>query len=198
MDEKRFTDWHTQHQNNPVEKLPWFNKDLDADLADELSKRKIHGGSFLDLGTGPGTQAAKLASLGFSVTGTDISESAIKSAQKTSTDVSFVSDDILSTRLAPNSFDYVFDRGCFHVLPPQTRTTYAENVRKILKENGLFFLKCFSTKELTDYGPYKFSKQDLENIFSLFFEIESCHETAFQGTLPVFPKALFAVIKKKH
>lgn len=197
MSEKKFPDWEKLYQNSPVETMPWFNKELDADLADELSKRRILGGTFLDLGTGPGTQAIELTKRGFSVTGADLSESAIKNAKKVSNLVNFVSDDILATKLGPNSFDYVFDRGCFHVLPPQTRETYVENVRKILKNNGLLFLKCFSTKEPTDYGPYKFSKQDLENIFSSLFETESCYETAFQGTLPVFPKALFTVMKKK-
>ena len=176
--------------------MPWFNKELDVDLAAELTKRKISGGVFLDLGTGPGTQAIHLTRLGFSVTGTDLSESAIKKVKKISDAVNFVPDDILATRLAANSFDYVFDRGCFHVLPPQARPTYVQNVGKILKNNGLLFLKCFSTKEPSDYGPYKFAGKDLEEIFGLF-EIESCHETAFQGTLPAFPKALFAVLRRK-
>ncbi|MBI1662851.1 MAG: class I SAM-dependent methyltransferase [Nitrosopumilus sp.] len=36
----------------------------------------------MDLGTGPGTQALELSKIGFKVTGTDISQSAIEKAKK--------------------------------------------------------------------------------------------------------------------
>jgi len=35
--------------------------------------------------------------------------------------VNFVVDDILSSNLKDNEFDYIFDRGCFHVLLPTNR-----------------------------------------------------------------------------
>jgi hypothetical protein len=34
--------------------------------------------------------------------------------------------------------------------------------KKILKDNGILFLKCFSDKELMQEGPYKFSQQRFE------------------------------------
>ena len=70
----------------------------------------------MDLGTGPGTQALELAKRGFSVTGSDIAQSAIKSAQKMSERVDFVTDDILESKFEDESFDYILDRGCFHTL----------------------------------------------------------------------------------
>ena len=59
--------WDDVYKNNPVNKLPWYTKDLDFDLKKEL--KKLKKGSFLDLGTGPGTQAIALSKLGFDVTG---------------------------------------------------------------------------------------------------------------------------------
>jgi methylase of polypeptide subunit release factors len=58
--------------------MPWYNENLDFDLEEELDRRKITSGKFLDLGTGPATQAMLLAKRGFNVTGSDVSEAAIK------------------------------------------------------------------------------------------------------------------------
>lgn len=46
--------------------MPWYNEKLDADLENEMKLRKITKGRFLDLGTGPGTQAIQLAKMGCS------------------------------------------------------------------------------------------------------------------------------------
>ena len=62
----------------------------------------------------------------------------------------------------------------------------------------MFFLKCFSIKEVKlDYGPYRFSEQDIRNIFGKDFVIEGIIDTVYQGTLDPLPKALFTVMSKK-
>src|SRR2546422_727400 len=112
--------------------------------------------------------------------------------------INFMVDDILDSKLEKNSFDYILDRGCFHVLPNDIWNQYCKKICEILDENGLFFLKCFSIKEkMLTYGPYRFSEQDLRNIFGKDFVIESIIDSVYQGTLPFFPKSLFAVMSKK-
>jgi SAM-dependent methyltransferase len=193
----RFPDWNDFYKND-VKTMPWYNDKLDADLENEIKQRKITKGRFLDLGTGPGTQAIQLAKMGFDVTGTDLSENAIQKARKLDGKINFIVDDILNSKLEKNSFDYILDRGCFHVLSNDKWGQYVNKILSILDENGLFFLKCFSVKEVKlDYGPYRFSEQDIRNIFGSDFVIESIIDTVYQGTLPVFPKALFAVMSKK-
>ena len=193
----RFPDWDSLYKND-VKTMPWYNEKLDADLENEIKQRKITKGKFLDLGTGPGTQAIQLAKMGFEVTGTDLSENAIQKARKLDDKINFKVDDILNSKLEKNGFDYILDRGCFHVLPTDKWNQYCKKICEILDENGLFFLKCFSIKEKKlDYGPYRFSEQDLRNIFGKDFVIESITDTAFQGILDPLPKALFAVLRKK-
>src|ERR671921_1665967 len=80
---RAFPDWETLYKNQKVESMPWYNENLDADLEEELERRKIIQGKILDLGTGPGTQAIKLHERGLSVTATDLSETAIKKAKIT-------------------------------------------------------------------------------------------------------------------
>jgi SAM-dependent methyltransferase len=193
----RFPDWNSLYKQD-VKTMPWYNEKLDADLESELKTRKITKGRFLDLGTGPGTQAIQLSKIGFVVTATDFSENAIQKARNLDSKINFMVDDILNSRLEKDSFDYILDRGCFHVLSTDEWNQYSKKIYEILDENGLFFLKCFSIKEKNlDYGPFRFSEQDVRNIFGNNLVIESIIDSVYQGTLDPFPKALFIVMKKK-
>ena len=194
--ENRFPDWNDIYKQD-VSTMPWYNERLDSDLEHEIKQRKITKGRFLDLGTGPGTQAIQLAKMGFTVTGTDLSVNAILKAKKLDGKINFLVDDILDSKLEKDSFDYILDRGCFHVLSNDKWDKYVKTIHYILDKNGLFFLKCFSIKEekLT-YGPYRFSDHDIRNIFGKDFVIESIIDTVYQGTLDPYPKALFAVMRK--
>lgn len=62
--------------------MPWYNENLDSDLEEELERGKISKGRILDLGTGPATQAIQLAKRGLEVTGSDVSEAAIRRARE--------------------------------------------------------------------------------------------------------------------
>ncbi len=180
--------------------MPWFCPFLDPDLEAALKRLKIKSGGALDIGTGPGTQAFALAELGFRVVATDLSATAVKNAAKEakrrSLDISFIEDDILATKLKER-FDFIFDRGCFHVIAPPRRKDYVSSVSGLLKEGGYLFLKCFSHLEKMKGGPHRFKEAEIRGIFKPSFDALSIDKTVFQGTLNPFPKALFCVLRKK-
>lgn len=196
---RSFPHWNDLYANEAsVGSLPWYNKDLDNDLKEHLRTMNITKGRFLDLGTGPATQAIKLFKLGFQVTATDISENAIARAKRMSKGIGFIVDDILESKLEEGSFDYIFDRGCFHVLEPSSRQRYVNQVSRILRDGGLLLLKTFSAKEPSrGGGPYRFSIDEIDLISTERFVIGSFKETVYQGTLDILPKALFVVLRKK-
>jgi SAM-dependent methyltransferase len=195
-----FPHWDNLYANEAnVSSLPWYNKNLDDDLREQLRRINITKGRFLDLGTGPATQAIELFKLGFQVTATDISEKAIIRAKRMSKDIEFIVDDIIDSKLKEEVFDYIFDRGCFHVLEPSSRQRYVNQVSRILRDEGLLFLKTFSAKEPSmGGGPYRFSIDEINSIFCNRFVIESFKETIYQGTLDILPKAIFVVLRKKN
>jgi SAM-dependent methyltransferase len=197
---KNMPDWDSFYKENKVEEMPWYEKNLDLDLEYQINFMNLTKGKFLDLGTGPGTQAIQLDKLGFEVTGADISKSAIYKAQQLSSKVSFVVDDILNSSFPDNAFNFILDRGCFHVFEPSLRKIYLNQIKKILKDDGILFLKVMSIEEKglpEDEGPYKFSKQEIIDTFEKDFEIIEIKPTVYYGTLEPLPKALFAVIKQK-
>jgi len=196
-EEKIFPNWDKMYKTTDVKEMPWYYERLDSDLEAALSERRIEKGKFLDLGTGPGTQAIEMAKRNFYVTGSDLSENAIRKAKEISKGtVNFIVDDILNSKIADSSFNYIFDRGCFHVLPPNKRTFYVKEINRILIRDGILFLKCMGEKERMKEGPYKFSKAQIRDMFEKTFEIQSIKETVYYGRLDPLPKALFIVMKK--
>lgn len=196
-DKKEFPDWDVYYKQNKVETMPWYEKNLDLDMVDEI--KFLKKGIFLDLGTGPGTQAIELAKNGFKVTGSDVSPSAIEKAKVPTSNVNFVIDNILNSKFESESFDYILDRGCFHVLSSNERITYLNQIKRILKKNGIIFLKCMSKNEKNipdDKGPHKFYKEEIINYFENDFDITKSKDTVYYGTLNPLPKALFFVMKK--
>ena len=197
MDGEDFPDWNTYYAKNELKSMPWFSIELDEDVKESIAG--LDKGNFLDLGTGPGTQAIELQKLGFIATGSDISEEAIKKASQIG-EANFIVDDILDTKLPESGFDYILDRGCFHVFEKGDHHRYIKSLKKILKENGLFFLKCMSVKEKNlpeDAGPHKYSQQQIEEIFSTDFKIENVKaDTVYYGTINPRPKAMFFKMRK--
>ncbi|MEO5378065.1 MAG: class I SAM-dependent methyltransferase [Magnetococcus sp. DMHC-6] len=195
--EGEFLDWEKLYQTEPVESMPWYTPHLDPDLEQALKEFKINSGHFLDLGTGPGTQAALLAGMGFRVTASDLSGAALGEADKLARQrgvcIAFVEDNILTSELE-GPFDYIFDRGCFHTLPPEQREIYVNTVHHLLSPNGKLFLKCFSVLESSERGPYRFSPQMIQTLFASRFQILTSRESHFEGTLPEKPKALFNIM----
>jgi SAM-dependent methyltransferase len=165
--EKDFPDWNNLYNTQNVETMPWYNENIDSDLEEELERGKISKGRILDLGTGPATQAIQLAKRGLEVTGSDVSEAAIRRARELyvhnnkNMKIDFIVDDILNSKIRDKMFDCVFDRGCFHVLPIDKRLVYIKEIKRILDDRGILFLKCFSIKEPRQEGPYKFSKDGI-------------------------------------
>ena len=201
--EKDFPDWNNLYNIQNVKTMPWYNENLDLDLEEELERRKISKGRILDLGTGPATQAIQLAKRGLEVTDSDVSEAAIRRAREPyvhnnkDNEINFAVDNILNSKLKDKMFDYVFDRGCFHVLPIEKRPVYIKEIKRILDDDGILFSKCFSIKEPRQEGPYKFSETEIKQLFGNEFVIISVKDTVYQGTLDPMPRALFVVMCKQ-
>lgn len=199
-EEHEFPRWEEFYESMPLEKMPWFNPDLDDDLEKALDELGLQGGSALDLGSGPGTQAVELARRGFDVTATDISEAAVRKAREKAeeqgVEIIWEQDDILDTRL-DRQFDLIFDRGCFHVLPPARRQEYVRAVDGLLKADGFLFLKCFSRLQPGEEGPYRFTPEQIHEIFESRLRVLSIQETFYKGTLDFLPRALFCVMQRK-
>ena len=198
MTQRTFPVWDDLYRSGEVEKLPWYWPAIDPDLDAALAQHGIRSGRALDLGTGPGTQAIALAERGFDVTAADLSPAAIayveRNARERKLELTLLVDDILETKLT-GRFDVIFDRGCFHVMPPEKRAGYVRNVEKLLAPQGWLFLKTFSHLQPGEQGPYRFTMDEIRTCFSALSVVE-IKGTVYQGTLDPFPKALFTTMRR--
>ncbi len=191
--------WDAYYQTRELKTVPWFTEQMDQDFAALLAKYGKSAKTILDLGTGPGTTAIALARMGYRVTACDISPFIVEVARQRAGDlaeaIDWRVDDIIRTSLS-GPFELIHDRGLFHVLKEKLRPVYVEQVGRLLKPNGILFLKTFSKQEPGDWGPYRFDIDELKDYFSKYFGLLEWHDTEIPSTQEKDPKALMAVFQR--
>ncbi|MDD1501526.1 class I SAM-dependent methyltransferase [Lysinibacillus sp. CNPSo 3705] len=144
-------------------KVPFFVNKPDENLVSYFEKKMIRPNSVLELGCGAGRNAIYLAKQGCSVVGVDLSDHALQWAQKrvdeADVNVDFICANIFELNLQEESFDFIYDSGCFHHIAPHRRVTYIELIHTLLKPNGYFALCSF--EEHGTYGGSAISDEEV-------------------------------------
>lgn len=198
---EQFGSWDAVYRDMAPEELPWNAGGPDSELVRLVEAGTIPPGRALDLGAGPGHDAAFLAKKGFKVLALDISPKAIALARKTAKAagvekaVDFRVEDVLKLSSPEGSAAFVNDRGCFHVLAPADRARYLELIHRVLVPGGLLFLRTFSDQEPPGPGPHRFSRKELEELFAERFDMLELKDGIFEG--PRKPKAYLCLLRKK-
>lgn len=134
--------------------LPWQLEGPANHLCDLMKRFDPPTKRALDLGCGDGVQAMYMAKQGWQVTGVDISATIIEIAKATAhreqVDCEFIVADALGLSLPRNSFDLVYDRGCFHHIGVAHYDAYKRMVRDLLRDGGRFQLVCHSPGRFPD------------------------------------------------
>ncbi len=195
---QRHPDWSQLYTVAKEETLPWHFPHVDPDIQRELRSMRGPRKTILDVGCGLGNQVHLLSEQGHQVSGTDVSEPAVRRATVLYPGINFFVDDITRTALT-DVYDIVIDRGCFHVLDHKARAGYLSSVNRLLAANGMLLLKVMSTENLfQDFGPLCFSKRDLHQLFADAFQILKIQHTIYHGSTAHSPRAWFAVMRKKE
>jgi SAM-dependent methyltransferase len=164
------------------EPLPWDTGTPDPLLVGMVESRAIAPGRTLDVGCGTGTNAIYLAQQGFTVLGVDISEVAVARARaKAQGRCRFEVVDFLAADPPGGPFDFVFDRGCFHVFDEEAdRARFADRVATHLAEHGLWLSLIGSTEGgPREQGPPRRSARDVMNGIEPALEIVQLRSTEF-------------------
>ena len=172
--------WEDIYQRSPLEELPWEENRPTAELVALIESGIIRKGTVLDVGCGSGNNVIYLATQGFVCHGIDIAPTAItyarQKASKKGARCELITGNTLQLPYTDNTFTLVFDRGCFHSIPPPDRQTYIRSTYRVLKPSGKYQLICFSTKDHRDGPPYAFSPKDIQHYFSPLFKIHHIQE----------------------
>jgi SAM-dependent methyltransferase len=139
--------WWDRFFADESKSCPFFTDQPDENLAGWFSEGQLAPGQVLELGCGHGRNATYLAGLGCSVLAVDFSAQAIRRARKQAKPISgsveFRCCSIFDVEFSKESYDLVYDSGCFHHLAPHRRKDYVDLVQTALKPGGSYGLVCF-------------------------------------------------------
>ncbi|MEA2570653.1 MAG: hypothetical protein QOI24_2654 [Acidobacteriota bacterium] len=151
--------WDASYQNGPA---PW-----DIGRPQPAIVRLKFAGAVLDAGCGTGENTLHIASLGLSVLGVDVAETALAMAREKARDrgieAEFAIADALHLERLGRRFETVFDCGLFHTFNSDERSGYVASLASVTE--GTLYILCFSD-EGPDTGPHPVSQQELRAAFS--------------------------------
>jgi SAM-dependent methyltransferase len=184
-------DWNEHYAAG---QLPWDTGVPDEELVAAVERGLVAPGRTLEIGCGTGTNALWLAQRGFEVVGVDVAPLAIEAARKKTpagARCEFAVLDFLAGEPPRAPYDFVFDRGCFHIFDDhETRARFASRVAALLAPGGQWLSLIGSTEGgPRDTGPPRRTARDIMNAIEPSLEIVELHAFFFDAHVETPPKA---------
>ena len=157
--------WDASYHDGPA---PWdLGRPQPAIL--RLATEGGFDGAVLDAGCGTGENALHVASLGLSVLGVDVAETALAIAREKAgergIEVEFAAADAFQLERLGRRFETVLDCGLFHTFDGDERPGYAASLASVTERDGTLYVLCFSDEGL-DIGPHPISQEELRTAFN--------------------------------
>ncbi|MAE08758.1 MAG: methyltransferase type 11 [Bacteroidetes bacterium] len=184
--------------------MPWAHEKPDFNLVEIVDNWPIKPCRTLEPGCGTGTDSIWLSQQGFKTTAYDGSpiaiDKALENAKEFNAKVNFQTVDFLTESLAPNEFDFVFDRGFFHCFNSlNERKEIAKRISTVLKKNGLWLSLIGNADGIkTDPGPPLLSAEKLVKAIEPFFKILSIRASHFGNEQEEPPRIWVCLMRKRH
>lgn len=125
-------------------------------------------GAVLDVGCGTGENALHIASLGFSVLGVDVADTALVTARNKASErgieAAFAAADALHLEPLGRTFQTVLDCGLFHTFDRDERPKYVASLASVAEHDGTLYVLCFSDRG-PETGPHPVSQEELRAAF---------------------------------
>lgn len=182
MSQLEFVDpkWNRRYQERDT---PWDMRIPSRELTRVLDSGIIHGRTALEMGCGTGTNAIYLAEHGFQVTAIDGAPLAIEEARKLverrQVHVEWIIGDVCDLPDMGQTFDFVFDRGCYHCVRLVNVSGYLESLRKCTHAGSQFLVLTGNANETREGGPPRLHEHELRADLEPLFEINDLHPFRF-------------------
>ena len=167
--------------------LPWDTGEPEPLLVEFVSSGGVRPARTLEIGAGTGTNSLWLAERGFEVLGVDVAPHAIERATAKlngrASPCRFATLDFLAGAAEGGPFEFIFDRGCFHVFDePEEREHFAARVASQLSPGGLWLSLIGSTEgPPREIGPPRRSGRDVVLAIEPALEIIELRSAEFRG-----------------
>lgn len=167
--------------------LPWDTGEPEPLLVEFVASGRIAPTRTLEIGAGTGTNSIWLAERGFDVLGIDVAPRAVERANAKldgrALSCRFATSDILASAPEGGPFEFIFDRGCFHVFDEaEERAHFAAQVAAALAPSGLWLSMIGSTEGgPREIGPPRRSAREVALAIEPALEIVELRSAEFRG-----------------
>lgn len=185
-------------------RTPWDVGFADFNLIETVTNTPIAPCKALEIGCGTGDNSIWLATYGFNVVATDVSDVALDKAREKAAQAHVTCDfrqiDFLRNRVDGAPFGFIFDRGCFHAFgSDDERNQFAQNAAAHLAEGGLWLsLSGNADEDRQGPGPPQRSARDIVLAVEPYFEILLLQTSHFGSKNPQPPRAWRCLMRKRH
>ena len=175
-------DWDARYRAGDT---PWDEGGAAPALTEFLGRNPIHG-EVLVPGSGPGHDVRALAAQANSVTGLDLSSTAIALAQSFPPEGNERYEQANLFDLPTSwsgSFDWVVEHTCFCAIPPESRGDYVRAITAVLKPGGHYFAIFYLNPAAIEGPPHGTSREEIKQLFEADFELQEewLPSEAFEG-----------------
>jgi len=173
--------WEERYQKGDT---PWETGQPSSELQCVLVEADIQPCRALELGCGTGASAVWLAQQGFEVTALDLSQLAIDRARQRGNEAGVGINFIIADVLKPPAeltgpFDFIFDRGCYHVVRREDVTAYLATVRSLTRPGTLGLVLTGNAREPHEPGPPVVAEEQIRAELGVLFDIVRLREFRF-------------------
>ena len=175
--------WNQRYQQGNT---PWDTGAPSNELVRVIDEGLLKPSRAIELGCGNGANAIELARRGFEVTAVDFSAVALGRAQQraadASVDVEFVAADVCDFQYGGESFEFVFDRGCYHAVRRVDVAGFVDTLAHITAPGSIYLMLAGNANEQIDTGIPRVHESEIRNELGPLFDFEWLREFRFHDT----------------
>ncbi|MZH02594.1 MAG: methyltransferase domain-containing protein [Nitrospinae bacterium] len=200
MTEKEYSpqDWQDHYESND---LGWDLGQVAPPFVKLWEEGKLPMGNVLVPGCGRGHEVVFLAENGFEVTAVDFSRGAVtyleRALEERNLNGRVLHQDFFGMDNSHDGiYDLVLEQTFFCAISPRKRQDYVQNVTRLLKPRGIL-VGLFYHTDKEGGPPYNTTREDIERIFSVNFEIQELDKTSLSHEQRK-DKEWLGILKKKY
>jgi 2-heptyl-1-hydroxyquinolin-4(1H)-one methyltransferase len=169
-------------------KPPWSIGEPQPEIAALIEQGKFHG-DVLDAGCGEAAVSLRLAELGYTTVGLDLSPTAVElaraeAARRGLTNATFEVADISSFGGYDGRFGTIVDSTLFHSMPVESREGYQRSIVRAAAPGASYFVLVFDKAALPEGPANAVTADELRDLVSRFWLIDEIKPARIHGHIP--------------
>src|ERR1700757_262369 len=167
---------------------PWSIGNPQPELAALIDQGKFHG-DVLDVGCGEAAVSLRLAELGYTTVGLDLSPTAIElaraeAADRGLTNASFEVADISSFTGYDGRFGTIVDSTLFHSIPTELRDGYQRSIARAAAPGASYYVLVFDRAGMPEGPANPVTEDELRQIVSEYWTIDEIRPARIHAKIP--------------